>query len=136
MNRKPRSTKTGIFTKGMIWRIFYQGGVIGGAAMTAFIIGLRSGASMTTSQTMAFATLIIAQLLYVRTPHSNKISFYKITIRHKMHLLAAIAQSALLLLLVLFVPTLRDSFKLAQLTTIQWLIVGAMSILPQLLLNL
>lgn len=53
-----------------------------------------------------------------------------------MHLLAAIAQSALLLLLVLFVPTLRDSFKLAQLTTIQWLIVGAMSILPQLLLNL
>ncbi len=39
MNRKPLKTK-GIFTKGMTWRILYQGVMIGILVLTAFVMGL------------------------------------------------------------------------------------------------
>ncbi len=41
MNRKPLKTK-GIFTKGMTWRIIYQGAMIGLLALSAFIIGIST----------------------------------------------------------------------------------------------
>ena len=41
MNRKPLKTK-GIFTKGMTWRILYQGVMIGILVLAAFVIGLST----------------------------------------------------------------------------------------------
>ena len=41
MNRKPLKTK-GVFTKGMTWRILYQGTMIGILVLIAFIIGISS----------------------------------------------------------------------------------------------
>ena len=41
MNRKPLKTK-GIFTKGMTWRILYQGVMIGILVLVAFIIGIST----------------------------------------------------------------------------------------------
>ena len=41
MNRKPLKTK-GIFTKGMTWRILYQGVMIGILVLAAFVIGIST----------------------------------------------------------------------------------------------
>ena len=41
MNRKPLKTK-GIFTRGMTWRIIYQGAMIGILALSAFVIGIST----------------------------------------------------------------------------------------------
>ncbi len=41
MNRKPKKQK-GIFTKGMTWRVIYQGFMIGLITLAAFIIGLAT----------------------------------------------------------------------------------------------
>ena len=41
MNRKPLKTK-GIFTKGMTWRILYQGVMIGILVLAAFVMGISS----------------------------------------------------------------------------------------------
>lgn len=45
MNRKPLKTK-GIFTKGMTWRILYQGAMIGLLALAAFTLGLNTPGSI------------------------------------------------------------------------------------------
>src|SRR5699024_9949918 len=42
MNRKPIKPKKGIFTKGMVWRVVYQGVMIGAITLIAFIIGLST----------------------------------------------------------------------------------------------
>ena len=42
MNRKPIDSKKGIFTKGMTWRVVYQGIMIGLITLAAFIIGLAT----------------------------------------------------------------------------------------------
>jgi Ca2+-transporting ATPase len=42
MDRKPTKKEKGIFTKGMSWRVFYQGIMIGAITLIAFIIGLAT----------------------------------------------------------------------------------------------
>ena len=42
MERKPLDTKKGIFTRGMSWRVIYQGIMIGLLTLAAFIIGLAT----------------------------------------------------------------------------------------------
>ena len=42
MERKPLDTKKGIFTRGMSWRVVYQGVMIGLITLAAFIIGLAT----------------------------------------------------------------------------------------------
>lgn len=42
MNRKPTKKQKGIFTKGMSWRVIYQGMMIGLLTLVAFIIGIAT----------------------------------------------------------------------------------------------
>jgi len=68
MKRKPlKNTKKGIFTKGMTWRIIYQGLMIGLLTLTAFIIGLSTPdvsqeEKVKIGQTMAFYVLALSEL--------------------------------------------------------------------------
>lgn len=41
MNRKPRNNSKGIFTGGMLYRVIYQGILIGFITLAAFLVGLR-----------------------------------------------------------------------------------------------
>jgi Ca2+-transporting ATPase len=69
MDRKPRSSKSGFMTKGMVWRVMYQGIMIGGLSLIAYLIGFYDGGE-TLGQTMCFTTLVFAQLIHVRNLHS------------------------------------------------------------------
>ena len=42
MNRKPRKNSKGIFTKGMVFRVIYQGVLIGLITLAAFMLGLNN----------------------------------------------------------------------------------------------
>ena len=68
MQRKPIKPGKGIFTKGMTWRVVYQGIMIGGLTLAAFMIGLATTkepigtltldqSKIEVGQTMAFVTL-------------------------------------------------------------------------------
>ncbi len=129
MNRKPRNSKKGFMTKGMIWRVLYQGIMIGAIPLAAFIIGL-SEAGVALGQTMAFATLMFAQLVHVRNLHSNTRSSLAISPLKNKPLIGAIAASAGLALLVLLVPPLRDAFSLVPLDRNHWIAVILMSLVP------
>lgn len=129
MNRKPRNSKKGFMTKGMIWRVLYQGIMIGAIPLAAFIIGLNE-AGVALGQTMAFATLMFAQLVHVRNLHSNTRSSLAISPLKNKPLIGAIAASAGLALLVLLVPPLRDAFSLVPLDRNHWIAVILVSLIP------
>jgi Ca2+-transporting ATPase len=129
MNRKPRNSKRGFMTSGMIWRIFYQGLMLGSIPLAAFIIGSREGGEIL-GQTMAFATLMFVQLVHVRNLHSNTRSSLAISPLKNKPLIGAILISAGLALIVLLIPPVRESFSLTALDGKHWLIVVLMSLIP------
>ena len=125
----------GFLTRGMIWRVLYQGIMIGAIPLVAFIMGLREG-SLILGQTMAFATLMFVQLVHVRNLHSNTRSALAISPLKNLPLVGAIFASAGLALLVLLIPPIRDAFSLTAMDGKHWLIVGFMSLIPIVVVDL
>ncbi|MEA4917715.1 calcium-translocating P-type ATPase, PMCA-type [Proteiniphilum sp.] len=129
MTRKPRDPKKGFFTRGMIWRIGYQGATIGLISLAAYIIGFKDG-GQPLGQTMAFAVLGFSQLLHVRNLHSNIDSSFRTSLFSNMALLGAIFASALLLVVVLLIPGLMDIFGVTAMDSTHWMYVGILSLVP------
>lgn len=151
MDRKPLKQKKGIFTKGMTWRIVYQGFMIGLITLAAFIIGLATpeaeiqkmgpiyheGVQLTTEeikveigQTMAFLTLAFSELVHVFNIRNNKKSIFKTGVTSNKMLLGAIALSAALMLVIVFVPVLRTLFSIPILPTMNILETIGLVLLP------
>ena len=131
MERKPNKQKKGIFTKGMTWRIVYQGIMIGLLTLAAFIIGLatkdqdlpviegltKEEIRVEIGQTMAFVTLALSELVHVFNIRNNKKSVFKTKVFNNRTLLLAVGASAALMLVILFVPALRHIFSIPVLPT-------------------
>ena len=123
MKRKPLKPTKGVFTKGMVWRIIYQGIMIGGLTLAAFMIGLGTThepigdltleeSKIEVGQTMAFVTLAISELVHVFNVRNNKRSLFRSKVFNNSKLIWAILGSAALMLLILLVPGLRDIFSI------------------------
>ena len=129
MTRKPRDPGQGIFTRGMIRRIGYQGATIGLISLGAYLIGYRDGENAL-GQTMAFAVLGFSQLFHVRNLHSNIHSSFRTGLLSNKSLLGAILISSLLLLAVLVVPGMMKVFGTVYMDTVHWLITMGLSLVP------
>lgn len=129
MNRKPRNSKKGFLTKGMVWRVMYQGIMIGCIPLVSYILGKQDGGEVL-GRTMAFATLMFAQLVHVRNLHSNTLSSFKTNPMKNKPLILAIFVSAIIGLIVLLVPPIREVFSLAVMDREHWTIVILMSFVP------
>ncbi len=129
MNRKPRNSKKGFMTKGMTWRVMYQGLMIGCIPLVSYILGRQDGGEVL-GRTMAFATLMFAQLVHVRNLHSNALSSFRTNPLKNKPLIGAIFASAVIGLIVLLVPPIREAFSLAVMDREHWIIVILMSLAP------
>jgi Ca2+-transporting ATPase len=129
MQRHPRKSKNGFMTKSMIWRVMYQGIMTGTLPLIAYIIGLRDG-GVILGQTMAFSTLVFAQLVHVRNLHSVTRSSFAINPMKNKWLIGAIFASMVLMLIVLFVPAIRETFKLTTMDAAHWWLVIGLSLAP------
>ena len=118
MSRAPNKNTKGIFTKGITFRIIYQGVMIGLLTLAAFIIGLSvegdEAYKLQVAQTMSFTVLAFSELVHVFNVRDNKKSAFTNMFNNKI-LLLAILVSASLMFAVLFVPFLRDIFGLVTL---------------------
>ena len=123
MQRKPIKPGKGIFTKGMTWRVIYQGIMIGGLTLAAFMIGLATTkepigtltldqSKIEVGQTMAFVTLALSELVHVFNVRDNKKTIFKTGIFNNMKLIGAIIISALLMFVILLIPGLREIFSI------------------------
>lgn len=128
MDRKPVKPGKGIFTKGMTWRIVYQGTMIGLLTLIAFMIGLGTTntpiddltldeSKIEVGQTMAFVTLAISELVHVFNVRNNKKSVFKTGILNNMKLIGAVIVSAILMFVILLIPNLRELFSIPILPT-------------------
>lgn len=103
MQRQPRSRDESIFMGGLGQRIVVRGLALGALAYWLFQASLEAGRSVEYSQTMAFATLIFAQLWHIFDSRSPTTIFRKNPLENSM-LLAAVAFSAILSLLAIYTP--------------------------------
>ena len=128
MNRKPTKPGKGVFTKGMTWRVIYQGVMIGLLTLAAFMIGLATttepidGLTLDESkievgQTMAFVTLAMSELVHVFNVRNNKKSIFKTKVFNNSKLIWAVLGSAALMLVILAIPALRTIFSIPLLPT-------------------
>ena len=128
MKRKPVKPGKGVFTKGMTWRIIYQGIMIGGLTLAAFMIGLATTkapigdltleqSKIEVGQTMAFVTLALSELVHVFNIRNNNKSVFKTKITNNTKLIWAVIGSAMLMLVILLVPGLREIFSIPLLPT-------------------
>ena len=129
MTRKPRDAKKGFFTKGMTWRIAYQGATIGLISLAAYLLGRHDGGQQL-GQTMAFAVLAFAQLFHVRNLHSNRLSSFRTNIFRNKALIGAIIISAGMMLTILLFPPFMKAFKLVEMDTVHWMYVLGLSLVP------
>jgi Ca2+-transporting ATPase len=134
MSRKPRNPNRGIFDRGMITRIIYQGAMVGLLALIAFVIGQR--VDVVTGRTMAFTVLALSQLAHTFNVRSNTKSIFKVGLSTNVKLLWAIVFSALLQIFVIIVPPVSEIFKVKALNGEQWLMVGALSLAPLLIVEI
>ena len=123
MDRKPVKRNEGIFTKGRTFRIIYQGIMIGGLTLVAYLIGLGTTnkaidgltleqTKIEVGQTMAFIVLAFSELIHVFNIRDNKNSIFKTGILGNGVLILAILASALLMVVILFIPQLRTIFSI------------------------
>ncbi|MCD7894419.1 MAG: cation-translocating P-type ATPase [Erysipelotrichaceae bacterium] len=147
MKRKPLKTK-GIFSKGMTWRIAYQGLMIGLITLAAFLIGLatpeadlptvyENGVMLSSEvvrveigQTMAFVVLAMSELVHVFNIRNNKKSIFTThPFKNKMLLLAELA-AASLVFVILLIPQFRSVFSIPVLPVNNILEIIGLVLLP------
>jgi Ca2+-transporting ATPase len=126
MHRPPRSQKSRVISKTM-WASISIVGVIM-AASTLFVVdwslpgGLIAGnGTLRYAQTMAFTTLVLAQLFNVFNARSDETSAFRSLLTNKW-VWVAILLSLLLQVAVVYLPLLESAFSTIPLRLIDWLL--------------
>ena len=141
MKEKPRGLNENFFSHGGTQRVIVAGILIGLLTAAAFLIGyFEHGYNPFRDQipedihsyarTMAFLTIIACQLFYSLSFRSESKSIFKVGIFSNKYLVFAIILGFGLQLLVLFVPVLRESFKLQIIGLNDWLKVLGFGLVP------
>lgn len=136
MNRPPRNSRESIFARGVGWKIITRGLLIGLCSLTAFWVTYSEFPDdLVKAQTVAFATLVFAQLIYVFDCRSTGTIFQR-TPLDNIPLVLAVISSALLLLVVIYYPPLQPVFRTVPLGLREWILVIVTSTLPVLVAGL
>jgi Ca2+-transporting ATPase len=133
MRRPPRDPKSAIFEKPLLFRMGYQGALIGAVTLCAFLIGHRT--SLELAETMTFLVLSGSQIAHSFNLRSNTFSLFSKGPGNKWLFLAAGA-SLFLELTVALVPFLQNIFHLVPMAPVHWLIVAGLSLLPILVVEI
>lgn len=127
MEKKPRSSKEGIFADGLGISVIYQGTIIAILTLIAYLIGANislaelfrlSGGEIisdVTGMTMAFLTLSLCEIFHSLNMRSRTNSIFVLS-NHNMYLFGAMIVAFLLTLGVIYIPGLNDVFNLTPLS--------------------
>jgi Ca2+-transporting ATPase len=133
MSQPPRRRGESIFS-GRLWgKLLIRGALIALATVVVFGISLAGDGDLPKAQTLAFATLITAQLAYVFDCRSDGKVFGPDSRPPNWYLTAAVATSFILMLLVIYQPFLSGIFYTIPLPLYDWALVGAAGVLPSVL---
>jgi Ca2+-transporting ATPase len=135
MKRAPRNPNEGVFARGLTWKILSRGFMIGVVTLLAFWMTLQANPDdLTKAQTVAFVTLVMAQLIHVFDCRSEYSVYHRNPFENK-YLVGAVILSTLLMLVVIYYPPLQTVFHTVALTGREWLLVLAMASIPTVVLG-
>ncbi len=134
MKRNPRHPKEGVFARGLAWKIVSRGFLIGAVTLLAFIIAYNQHPNeLKYAQTVAFATLVLAQLIHVFDCRSEHSVFHRNPFGN-IYLVGAVIVSILLMLVVIYYPPLQPIFSTLPIQARDWLLIVGLSSIPTFLL--
>jgi len=125
MQQRPRSARENIFARRLGWKIISRGVLIGVCTLGAFWISLKMngshGQGLVRAQSVAFATLVMAQLIHVFDCRSSRSIFHRNPLQNK-YLVLAVLSSTVLMLAVMYVTPLQPIFKTVPLGLRDWVL--------------
>lgn len=134
MKRDPRSPNEGVFARGLGWKVISRGILIGLSTIAAFVLAYNDNPdNLAYAQTVAFATLVLAQLIHVFDCRSEK-SILSRNPFGNMYLVWAVLSSLLLVLVVIYVPALQGIFHTVAIQPKDWLMILGLASVPTFLL--
>lgn len=134
MKRSPRNPKEGIFARGLGWKILSRGFLIGVSTLAAFYIVYKQNPdNLAYAQTVAFATLVLTQLIHVFDCRSERSIFSRNPFGN-LYLVAAVLSSLLLMIAVIYIEPLQVIFHTLPIELRDWLLIIGMSAIPTFLL--
>ncbi|WKZ39713.1 MAG: cation-translocating P-type ATPase [Anaerolineales bacterium] len=127
MKRKPRNQKTGIFTRPVV-ALMLAGGIWSTIVnLGLFIWAMNSGRSQEEAMTMTFVSLVLIQFFKAYNFRSDRNSVFDKPFANKW-LNRAIVWEVILLLVIVYLPSLHEAFSTFSLTLEDWLIVLALAL--------
>jgi len=139
MQRKPRDPQSRVLNSSFLKRLFMIGGIIGLFVIAAFIYTLISDGwvwgtdfdaeTLKHGQTLAFATLVIIQLMNSFSVKSEKPIKLKQLFNNHFHFFA-IMVSMLIVLAVVYLPFFNRVLGTMPLDIHDWIVIGLTSIIP------
>ncbi|HEX2063125.1 MAG TPA: cation-translocating P-type ATPase, partial [Acidimicrobiales bacterium] len=126
MSRPPRRLSDRVIDGEMTVGVVFVGLVMAVATLLALDIGLPGGLvdgsdDLTEARTMAFTTLVVAQLFNCFNARSDRVSAFHHLFTNPI-LWGAVALSLLLQMAVVYLPLLNDAFDTAPLDLTDWLL--------------
>src|SRR5690606_26927563 len=118
MQHKPRKAKENIFARRLGWKIISRGVLIGLCTLGAFWVTLLEG-DLVRAQTVAFATLVMAQLIHVFDCRSSRSIFHRNILENK-YLVLAVVSSLVLMLGVMYIEALQPIFNTVSIGLREW----------------
>ncbi|MDB5053745.1 MAG: yloB [Bacilli bacterium] len=138
MQHRPRSAKENIFARRLGWKIVSRGFLIGICTLGAFWLTLHhqldDTAGLLKAQSVAFATLVMAQLIHVFDCRSSRSIFHRNPLQNR-YLVLAVFSSLVLLLGVMYVSALQPIFKTVPLDWKDWILVLIAAGIPTFLMG-
>ncbi len=133
MRRGPRNPREGIFARGLGFKIISRGILIGVITLIAFMMAYQDNPdNLIYGQTIAFTTLVMAQLIHVFDCRSENSVFARNPFENK-YLVLAVLSSLLLLLVVIYWEPLQPIFHTTFLNVRDWMLILVLSSLPTVL---
>lgn len=130
MQRDPRNPKEGIFSRGLGFKIVSRGFMIGIVTLLAFMMAYQGDPeNLRYGQTVAFTTLVMAQLIHVFDCRSDRSVFARNPFSN-LYLVGAVISSILLLLVVIYYQPLQDVFHTMHLGFRDWMLILVLSAIP------
>jgi P-type Ca2+ transporter type 2C len=130
MKRPPRSPKESVFSRGLGMKIITRGILIGLVTLIAFMFAYyKQPNHLEYAQTIAFSTLVMAQLIHVFDCRSEHSIFSRNPFGN-LWLVAAVLSSLLLMFVVVYYPPLQPIFHTVSIPLNEWLFITAISAIP------
>ena len=130
MDRPPRARTEPLFTRAFAWRLAWQGALVGGLTLGAYVLGLARFGGHGAGNTMAFATLTLSQLFHAFDVRSEEVSLVRLGVGSNPAMVRAFLAGLALQGAVLLIPPLQGAFGVVPMGLAQWGAVLALAVTP------